>query len=358
PADSRAIVALGDNDRRAEPVKNRTFFIHVAEGELTDRRRYAEVHAGLVKSTPRLLIYWDRQLSFDERYQHLVDDVAAQLEDEVIPEISRRLGTVFDSDGDGRFTILFTPWLDRLEGGKTSLRGMVRGTDFRDDVPPPFGHRCDMLYLNPLASPAVSWRDILLHEYTHAVCCSWRMRRGSSGKPLPIEDDWIQEGIAHTLEPLGANQSHRIAEFLASPQEFPLVISDYYHAGLWRNDGCRGATSLFHRWLTEQYGDEWLRAMMTAPSRGTANIEAVCGCRFEDLFRAWTIDLMDSTAATPWNVDRYAPSIELRGTAASFWVLSAESSLHRQIRITGEPGCRLQVTVIRLPDEKRMADFR
>lgn len=339
-----------DGRLHIEPPSSREFFIHVAEGDLADRRRYAKIDAALVKSSPTVLIYWDRQFHLDDSYRRLVDDVAMQYESEIVPEVARRLGGVYDTDGDGRFTILFTPWLDRLEGGRTSLRGMVRGADFRNDVPPPFGHRCDMLYLNPLASPAVPWRDILLHESTHAVCCSWRMQCGESGRPLPVEEDWIQEGIAHAIEPLGANLAHRVDAFLAAPHECPLVISDYYHAGLWRNDGCRGATALFHRWLAERYGDELLRAIMLAPSRGTKNIEAVTGCRFDDFFRAWTIDLRENASAHTWNVEREGPAIELRGTAAAYWELTAERPLRRHICIEGERGCRLQVTVLRIAE--------
>ncbi|MDA0832738.1 MAG: hypothetical protein O2955_11465 [Planctomycetota bacterium] len=332
----------------ATVAKKRTFYIHFAEGELIDRRRYAEVYASLVKTSPRLQIYWDQQLPFNERFQQLVDEIASQFENDVMPEISRQLAPVYDTDGDGRFTILLTPWLDRLEGGKTSLRGMVRGTDFRDDVSVPFGHHCDMLYLNPLASSAVPWRDILLHEFTHAVCNSWRMRKSSTGRPLPVEDDWIQEGMAHTLEPLGANQQHRISTFLAAPHGYPLVIADYYRAGMWRNDGCRGATSLFHRWITGRYGNEFMRGMLMAPSHGIANIEAVCEYHFDELFRLWTIDLMSSATTRSWNVDQSRQFLELHGTSASFWELHAESESQTRIHISGEPGSQLQVTLIRL----------
>ncbi len=367
--------------------RERTFFVHVAEGDLADRRRYAEVRAKVVKSTSRLSIYWDEQLTFEKRYQRLIEDLAAQMEEDVIPEIGRRLGDVYDTDGDGRFTILLTPWLDRLEGGKTSLRGMVRATDFRTDLPLPFSHQMDMLYLNPLATPDVQWRDILMHEYTHAVCCSWRMRQRPDGSTPNPEADWIQEGMAHTLEPLGANQDRRLAAYLYAPQDYPLVVADYYRAGLWRTGGCRGATSLFHRWLADFGGDGCLRSLMMSSVQGTQNIETVTGCSFEDLFRLWTIELLGvhrAPVAIPtnavrhfpdlhgrvgryalhgprlrdWNVDGAGESIELKGTTASFWVLSSDSHIaRRRLKISGPASMRLQVTLVRLPDTfPQMAD--
>ena len=85
-----------------------------------------------------------------------------------------------------------------------------------------------------------------------------------------------------------------------------------------------------------------------APSHGIANIEAVCECHFDELFRLWTIDLMSSATTRSWNVDQSRQFLELHGTSASFWELHAESESQTRIHISGEPGSQLQVTLIRL----------
>ena len=54
-----------------------------------------------------------------------------------IPSPATASGTPRDVDGDGRFTILFSSWLDQLGGGRHAVDGFVRVADLDSSVPAP-----------------------------------------------------------------------------------------------------------------------------------------------------------------------------------------------------------------------------
>ncbi len=119
-----------------------------------------------------LFVYVDRDYNPRSRIQPTVDDIIQTFDREVYPRACHDLGRALDVDRDGRFTILLTAWLGKLADGKISLGGFVRGSDFFRDLAPPFGNRCDMMYLNTELQPGPALRTILAHEYTHAVIFS------------------------------------------------------------------------------------------------------------------------------------------------------------------------------------------
>ncbi len=51
--------------------------------------------------------------------------------DDVVPRIESQFGSLSDIDGDGSLAIVLTPWLSRLQGGHTSIGGMVRSSDYQ-----------------------------------------------------------------------------------------------------------------------------------------------------------------------------------------------------------------------------------
>src|SRR5262249_57405787 len=103
-----------------------------------------------------------------------VQDVIRPFDGDVRP---RALGEALDVDRDGRFTVLFSGWLARMQGGRVRLGGFVRGSDFYRDLAPPFGNRCDMMYLNADLRPRPFLRTLVAHEYTHAVLFSEHVLR-------------------------------------------------------------------------------------------------------------------------------------------------------------------------------------
>ena len=235
----------------------------------------------------------------------------------------------------------------------------------------------------------------MIHEYTHAICFSRRTADATGLLKYPDEEDWLNEAIAHCAESLfdagWSNLDYRIARFLNDPSAYPLVVGDYYRAGLWRCHGCRGATYLFLRFCVEQFGPQILTRLIANPARGTHNLELATGRSFDDIFRAWTLWLAESAWQRPvalanaggetaaegqlapldlygslgnwglagprtqlWNIDTEQKQIELRGTSAAYLELVSEgSAAPRRIRLQGTGGQRLFASLVLLEHEFR-----
>ncbi|HEV3300346.1 MAG TPA: hypothetical protein VG055_11935 [Planctomycetaceae bacterium] len=377
----------------------RTFALHVTDGSLDDPHQYAKVAAREVAVGRSVRVYLDDQQSLAELAPGLVRSIAELFDNELIPRFRDVFGTYRDVDGDGRFSVLLSPWLARLQGGRTSIGGFVRGSDFQPFIAAPFSNRCDMMYVNSQTIPGPHLRTLLIHEYTHAVSFS-RRTAGQPGKPaFPEEEDWLNEALAHCAESLfdggWTNLDYRISRYLNDTAAYPLVVEDYYRAGLWRCHGCRGATYLFLRYCVERFGTQTLTRLVATRARGTRNLELATGCSFERLFRDWTLSLLESKdpgsittspdtrqcamrtqganrgrlanldlcgplgawgLAGPrrrkWQIDSGPMNIELKGTSAAFVELSASGKAGlRRIHLVGTRGMQLQVSFVQLLDD-------
>jgi hypothetical protein len=397
-----------DGLAQAEPAA-REFYLHVTDGSLEDPRQYVCVSARVIAEGRQVRVYWDEQASASARQQETADEIVRLLEEDIIPGFREMLGQFRDIDGDGKFSVLLTPWLDKLQGGRTSLGGFVRGSDFSLKLKTPFSNHCDMMYLNTNLGPGPHLKVLLAHEFAHAVCFSERSPTSGRSRWLPNEEDWLNEAIAHVAESRQgghwSNLDYRISRFLNAPHRSPLVIPDYYRAGLWRDHGCRGATYLFLQWCVDQHGDELLKRLVQASFRGTQNLERATGTTFEELYRHWSIALlaaslpeaipagnapMSSSESPPpqnpafplpaslslnlcgrmsqygligprrleWNVDGRRQSIELAGTATAFLELRSSAGQGvRRIRIEGGQRAGLQVTILKCPQEWQRVDL-
>lgn len=358
----------------------RTFHLHVTDGPLDDPRHYARIDALAIAEGQTVRVYLDRRMRSRDLIPGLADEIVRLMDDEVVPRSRRFLGAHRDVDGDGRFAILLTPWLDKLQGGRTSLGGMVRGDDFRTDREPPFGNRADLMFLNASLKPDAHLRTLLIHEYAHAICFSARLGSDVASIPLPPEEDWLNEAIAHLAEHEHeggwSNLDHRISRFLDDPAAAPLVVPDYFRAGLWREHACRGATFLFLRWCADQFGNDLPARLTRAPYAGIRNLEHATGVPFEELYRRWTVALAttghtehEAAAAGDgyrtvrvdaplagwgligprtdlWDVDADRRAIDLRGTASAFIRLRASNGPGpRRIHVRATPGMQLQLSL-------------
>jgi hypothetical protein len=359
-----------------------TFHLHVTDGPLDDARQYVGIAAREIARGERVTVLLDSAEPLNDRLNQTAREIVRLYETQVLPRTRQLLGTHVDVNGDGRLTILLTPWLGRLEGGRTSLGGLVRPADFRLDVPAPFSNRCDLLFLNSNVAPGPRLHALLAHEYAHVVTFS---HRGAASAAM--EDDWLSEGLAHVCEHLHhagwTNLDHRIARFLQAPRNFPLVIANYHQSGLWRSRGCRGAAFLFLRWCVDQFGEPFLRQLTDADAVGVPNIERTSGYPFDGLFRRWCLaiycagaddnvrgaigpaiprfrslalrgrvgkHLLEGPKTELWRATDCRKAIELRGTAAAFIEIRPGSAEGRRFTIQATPGARPQVTLLRLPD--------
>lgn len=302
-----------------ERLKTREFFLHVTDGDLGDARQYAKVQARVVGQGQRVRVWLDQQLDAGAVPADHLNELIETLETDVLPRVESQFGRISDVDQDGWFSVVLSPWLSRLQGGRVSIGGMVRGSDFRLDVAPPFGNRCDMLFLNSQLPAGPALADLLSHEVAHAACISQRLMAARSRVE---EQDWLSEALAHLAEPGWTNRDHRVVEFLHNPAKFPLVVPDYYRAGLWRNPGCRGATFLFANWNQAHNDAGFCRRLTQSSAVGTANLERATAQNFEDLFRCWTLSLAEGEAIGTTDLLGTVGRYELAGIRRHFWATS------------------------------------
>ncbi len=367
---SRPEYSAPQPDKSDQPLgTTRDFFLHVTDGDLDDPKQYARITARSVACGNRVRIFLDQQLPAGEVPQPRIEELLRTLETDVVPRIESQFGQLRDADQDGRFTVVLTPWLSQLQGGRTSIGGMVRSSDFQIDIPSPLGNRGDMLFLNSALPNEAALRDLLSHEVAHAACLSQRPL-GHDGR-FSDEEDWLSEALAHLAEPGWSNLDHRLAAFLEETSRFPLVVPDYYRAGLWRNPGCRGSTFLFTRWCIARHGPHLVRQLVESPTTGTRNFERATGRRFEGLFREWSLSLAsgDELAApdlrgvlnrlgsqglrpTIFNGDgSREQTLRMRGTAFTVVELRWPSSESRTLKIVGDSAARWQFSISRIKED-------
>lgn len=357
----------------------RTFFIHVTDGDLNEPRNYVRVIGREIAVGRTVRILLDEKHPRDQLAKGLCEELVRLCDDEIIPPITVKVGPCRDLDGDGRLTILLTPWLNGLQGGRTSLGGFVRSSDFSTTTAPPLGNQGDILYLNATLPVGPALKTLLAHEYTHAVAISARLPSPKRPYGRPHEDDWISEGTAHLAERTfgsgWSNLDYRIDEYLQDPSRYPLVVPDYYGAGLWRCHGCRGATWLFLQWCAEHANPDLLRDLVQGPGSGIPNLERATGVPFEELFRQWSLAVLCSGKARrsdsagnyaaidlhgrvggrslsgprvqEWDVSQSERQLTLASTAVANYELTDTQAGTRRIRIAAPKSARLQVTILK-----------
>ena len=343
------------------------FFLHVTDGELDDPKQYARITAANVACGNRVRVFVDQQLPQGEVPQSRIDELVRLLETDVVPRIESQFGPLHDVDGDGSLAIVLTPWLSRMQGGRTAISGLVRSNDFQRDLSPPFSNRRDMLFLNSSLPSNAALRDLLSHEVAHAACISQRLSRRTG--TLRDEEDWLSEALAHLAEPGWSNLDHRLVAFLDDPARYPLVVPDYYRAGLWRNPGCRGATYLLTRWCVDRGEPGLIRQLAQSKERGTRNLERTTQRRFEDLFREWNLSLASGDELPPelrrvlqklgsigprptvCRADSNGQSFQVCGTAFAVIDVTLDDPNSRTLHIAGDSTAKWQFSICRWPEE-------
>lgn len=376
-----------ESTRSAEAVRD--FHLHVTEHALENARGYHRIHARLLAEGLHVRVYLDGDQRASEIHPGIADELVRVFDEEVLPVSRRHLGTHRDVDGDGKFAILLTHWLGKLQGGRTSVGGFVRNSDFHSAVGPPFGNRADVMYLNSNITPGPPLRTLLAHEYAHAVLFSARTAKGIG--PAAHEEDWLNEAIAHQAENLQgrdwSNLDYRISTFLNDPAQYPLVVPDYYRTGRWRDHGCRGATYLFLRWCLDEFEPGLLGRLIQGPESGLRNLTRATGVSFTDLFRHWSVALalppespggdeqerlrflslhgpigrygLVGARRDRWDVAGSSQLFSLHGTAVRvIEVAAGQSPGVYRISLTASQAAKMQVTVIKLPAEQQSLDFQ
>jgi hypothetical protein len=364
---------------------SRVFHLMVRDGDVTSASNYLAVR-GVLRAVGRRIQVYVAAEDVAAVDHLLLDDLVSTFDDQILPVAARSVGLAHDVDGDGRFTVLLSSWLRRLGSGKHAVDGFVRVTDLDPLFSPPFGNRCDMMYLSTSLKPGPHLRTIMAHEYMHAVLFSLKSLPGrGAGRPVVDEEGWLDEGLAHLAEDLHgfsrSNIDYRISAFLSQPERYQLVVENYYAADLFRSHGHRGATYLFLRWCADQFGPELLPALAGSRLKGIANLEQATGCSFAELFRRWSVALFESGLdSSGRSADRYWKgyrSLDLRsplnewqlagprttrleadgpadhwdaaGTSSHFVIVRSSSAGAVEVEVTAPADAELQVTAIPLP---------
>jgi len=375
----------------AEGRQLRCFYLPVSRVARFDPRGFRRIDGLLRGEGQHVRVYVDRRDRVDQRtVQWIVD----QFDKSVWPNLTGRIGRPKDVDEDGKFSIVLTEWLDRLDDGRVALGGLVRSDDFRGERSWPHSNAADVMYLNAGLRPGAHLETLLAHELAHAVTISGRLRAAWWPWPATDEENWLNEAISHVAENMQSrnwsNLDYRVNRFLSAPNNAPLVVADYRQHGLWRDDGVRGSCYLFLRWCVEQYGSGIIPRLIQNGKKGVANIEDATGESFRELFRRYSVDLFMQSRqpsaevsavdgelgkldlsrplgrwglAGPrfvdWDLNRDAAdatSFSLCGTSMQYFVISADHRHARRIMLNAEGGADLQVSLVRLPD--KMARLR
>jgi hypothetical protein len=360
---------------------SRSFHLFIKEGNFYDAGNYHEVVAELVAVGRHCLVYVDRDDNPGRFPRALVNEAIEYFDEHVYPRATALLGRHRDVDRNGKFTMLFTHWLGKLSDGKVSLGGFVRGGDFYRDLGPPLSNQCDMMYLNSRIQPGEHLRSLLAHEYVHAITLSEHVFGSGDDESGIDEEAWLNEAISHVAENLfGAgwtNLDYRVSTFLSAPNRYRLVVPDYYRCGLWRCHGSRGSTYLFLRWCVDRYGVQLLRDLVQSHLTGIDNLEAATGTPFDELFRDWSIAVCLDGIDSPTRPQCGLESLDLHDQLGTRWLAGSRPIIAqlgqisvplaptsfcpirvhvpadqiRTLEIVANPETRLQVSLIRLPDD-------
>jgi hypothetical protein len=364
------------------PPATREFHMLVRDGDVSSPGNYADIQ-GVLKGVGRRIQVYVAAEDRDRVSAEVVKDLILTFDDRIYPVARARFGTAADVDGDGRFTILLSSWLDHLGGGQYSVDGFVRVSDLDPEVRSPFGNQCDMMYLSTVLKAGPHLRTVLAHEYMHAVIFSQKTLRRRHANGARVEEaGWLDEAIAHLFEDLQgfstSNIDYRISAFLSAPERYQLVVDDYYAENLFRSHGNRGSTYLFLRWCADQCGPDLLATLIQSDLRGAANLESATGSTFASLYRRWSLALYRSgldTLGRPGSDDGFV-SLDLRsphdewelagprfrrvnpqfpvdqwtalGTTSHFVIVDGFPRGEVEIEVSGPPEAELQVTAVPL----------
>ncbi len=380
-----------------EPARKRVFHMLVRDGDAYSPSNYVAIPATLRGLGTRIQVYVAVE-DLGSVHAETVKDIIRSFDDRIYPMMSSRFGPALDVDGDGRFTILISNWLEHLGGGRYAVDGFVRVADLDRAFQSPLGNQCDMMYLSTSLQSGPYLRTVLAHEYMHAVLAGRKGRHGQPGGPPQEEEGWLDEAIAHLAEDRcgfsTSNIDYRVRAFLAGPERYQLVVEDYFAADLFRSHGNRGSTYLFLKWCDRQYGPELLPALVHSNLRGTSNLEECTGSTFAALFRQWTLDLikddLEADATTQWLPARCSPDRDgphhdkmpsqprdsepagprftrvsagsvdrwmALGTTSHYAIVDGSASGAIEIEVAGPAEADLQVTAIPLGDGRPRIDL-
>ena len=253
-----------------------------------------------------------------------LDNVRTLFDQYLYPIDTVAFGRESDVDDNGVVIVLLTQRVNALSPNCSStgriILGYFFGADLLEPGPKnPGSNKAEVFYgLVPDVNNSrcqVSKEEAtsklpgtFIHEFQHMISYNQHvlLRHGSS------EDTWLNEGLSHFAEELGAREVPdaqcpssgscedeflgqgnllNAFEYLASPEEFFLIEPGNSTGKLEE----RGANWLFVRWLADHFGGSTLlgtdltRQLVATNQVGSANVTARTGVDFSTLVSEWQL---------------------------------------------------------------------
>jgi len=197
--------------------------------------------------------------------------------DNTYPVITSVFGAPSDVDGDGKVLFLYTELVDQVGGvvGFYSAQSLFSNSDGGN------GNQADMMYIG-LAGEDSFFESLLAHEFQHLISYNQHVlvRNGEN------EFSSINEAMSHVAEDLvdqhaeGGNPGN-IRTYTENPEIYSL-LSESAHAS-----GARGTAYTFARSMIESFGDGVPASLVQTGLSGIANVEAVSGQTFEQVYETY-----------------------------------------------------------------------
>jgi hypothetical protein len=284
----------------------------------------------------RVAIFLDDAAPADGYTDTDLDRVRMLFDQFLYPIDTVAFGRESDVDANGVVIVLLTQLVNALSPDCNSTGRVILGYFYGADLLPrsssnPGSNEAEVFYgmvPDPNNSQCTIPKDeansrlptTFIHEFQHMISFNQHvlMRDG------PAEDTWLNEGLSHFAEELGARQipdeecpsSPSCAEeflgqgnlinafeYLASPEDFFLIEPENSTGRLEE----RGANWLFVRWLADHFASDTIlgtnltRELVATNQVGSTNVTARTGVDFSTLVGEWQLsnylDNLDGFAA-------------------------------------------------------------
>jgi hypothetical protein len=305
----------------SEPLKSslepqaREFFVYSNTGGSTlDPDNFTLVTADLKFEGTHTLLYVDQNTHVTCISDPEAEALGLEFENHIYETNTTSFGHESDINKDGKVVILLTPVVNQLTppGGATS--GYIAGFFLPSDLLPtyvPTGASNGMeIYYSMVPDPNGIYGNVydktsaldviegvIAHEFQHMIMFNYRVLIFGDGyRGTYMAELWVDEGLAHIAEDLNNHDQSNIRRadlFLDDPGDVTLIYG---------GDDLeeRGASFLFFRYLGDRFGESIYADIVQTKKTGTANIEAVTGLDFKEIFTDWAATMyFESRGVTP-----------------------------------------------------------
>lgn len=249
-----------------------------------------------------------------------LNHIVTEFETYIYPLMNDNYGEVYDIDGDGRLSIVFSPVYP-----KVGFAGLFN-TLHMNPTNPANSNQRDMIgiwtphSLSSSSSTGEKWRmdsrETIAHEMQHAINFSAKVFPGgvfkyendsnfNANEDSYLEAMWLDESLS-----VGSEARYRLRRIEAGLQtsiheaRFDSWASNTssssgphsYGLTTWASTlGHYGQKGLFNYYLYEQYGGDKIKTMVQSQTTGVANIEAVYDKTMKELAKGFSLAVINES---------------------------------------------------------------